>query len=135
VQGDGVSCGPIACLKLMEISRFIKVGSIERIGEFACGYRHVVMDYYNDCVSRFDNLLKVEVHTHKNLHGKQPQSGEDPIEARIVDAHEAAMLAVPSPTARVQLLGQLNCDWVTQCCVRKEETPDHCTFGLDSPSR
>ena len=66
VQGDGVSCGPIACLKLMEIYGFIEVGSIEMIGESARGYRHVVMDYYNECVSRFDNLLKVEVHTKKS---------------------------------------------------------------------
>ncbi len=31
VQGDGVSCGPIACLKLMEIYGFIKADSIETI--------------------------------------------------------------------------------------------------------
>jgi hypothetical protein len=73
VQGDGVSCGPIACLKLMEIYGFIEVGSIETIGESQRGYRHVVMDYYNDCVSRFNNVLKVEVRTKKILHGKQPQ--------------------------------------------------------------
>ncbi len=51
VQGDGVSCGPIACLKVMEIYGFLPVGSIETIGESARGYRHVVIDYYNDCVS------------------------------------------------------------------------------------
>ena len=89
------------------------------------------MDYYNDCVSRFDNVLKVEVHIKKIIYGKQPQRGEETHEAHTVDAHEAAMLAIPSPTARVTLLGQLNCDWVTQCCVRKEDTPDHCTFRLD----
>jgi len=119
----------------MEIYGFLPVGSIERIGESQRGYRHVVMDYYNKCVSRYNDVLKVKIRTKKFLHGKQPQSGEDPIKAHSVDAHEAAMLAVPSPTARVQLLGQSNCDWVTQCCVRKEETPDHCTFGLDSSSR
>ena len=86
-------------------------------------------------MSRFDNVLKVEVCTKKNLHGKQPQRWEETLEAHTVDANEAAMLAIPSPTARVTLLGQLNCDWVTQCCVRKEDTPDHCTFGLDSSSR
>jgi len=121
VQGDGDSCGPIACLKFMEIYGFIEGGSIETIGESAHGYCHVVMDYYNDCVIRFDNVLKVEVRTKTFLHGKQPQSGEDPIKARTVDAHEAAMfmLAVPSPTARVTLLWQLNCDWVTQCCGKR----------------
>jgi len=49
VQGDGISCGPIACLKVMEIYGFLLVGSIERIGESQCGYWHVVMDYYNEC--------------------------------------------------------------------------------------
>jgi len=101
VQGDGVSCGPIACLKLLEIYGFIQVGSIETIGESACGYRNVVMDYYNDCVSRFDSVLKVEVRTKTILHGKQPQRGEETLEAQAVDAHEAALLSVPSPTARV----------------------------------
>jgi len=86
-------------------------------------------------VSRFDNVLKVEVCTKKNLHGKQPQRWEETLEAHTVDANEAAMLAIHSPAARVTLLGQMNCDWVLQCCVRKEETPDHCTFGLDSSSR
>jgi hypothetical protein len=33
MQGDGVSCGPIACLKLMEIYGNILVGSIEEIGK------------------------------------------------------------------------------------------------------
>jgi len=101
VQGDGVSCGPITCLKLMEIYGFIERGSIETIGESARGYRNVVMDYYNDCVSRFDNVLKVEVRTKTILHGKQPQRGEETLEAHTVDAHEAAMLSIPSPTARV----------------------------------
>jgi hypothetical protein len=146
--------------------------------------QHVVMDYYNDCVIRFNDVLKVEIRTKKLRRGKQPQSGNDPIKActleavhsqtarvdpieertleaqrtlearkaamlavlsptarvdpievRTLEARKAAMLAVPSPTARVQLLGQLNCDWVTQCCVRKGETPDHCTFGLDGLTR
>jgi hypothetical protein len=55
------------------------VGSIEKIGESARVYRHVVMDFYNECVSRYNDVLKVEIRTKKFLHGKQPQSGEDPI--------------------------------------------------------
>jgi hypothetical protein len=68
VQGDGVSCGPIACLKVMEIYGFIPEGSIKTIR----GYRHVVMDYFNECVSRYDNVLKVAVHT-KNIKGENNQ--------------------------------------------------------------
>jgi len=102
VQGDGVSCGPIACLKLMEIYGFIKGGSIETIGEPARGYRNVVMDYYNDCVRRFDSDLKVEARKKTSVHGKQPQRGEETLEAPTVRvAHEAAMLSVSSPTERV----------------------------------
>jgi hypothetical protein len=59
VQGDGVSCGPIA-LKAMEIYGFLTVGSIERIGESQRGYWHAVMDYYNKCISRYNDDLKVE---------------------------------------------------------------------------
>ncbi len=52
MQGDGISCGPIACLKVMEIYGFLQVGSIKTIGESISGCQHVVMDYYNECVSR-----------------------------------------------------------------------------------
>ncbi len=37
------------------------MGSIEEIGESDRGYRHVVMDYYNECVIRFNDVLKVEI--------------------------------------------------------------------------
>jgi len=37
------------------------------------------------------------------------------------------MLSVPPMTRRVDFLGQYNCDWVSQSCVRKMETPDSCT--------
>ncbi len=42
-----------------------------------------------------------------------------PIAARTVEARIASMLAPRPPTARVQWLGQLNCDWVSQCCEEK----------------
>jgi hypothetical protein len=52
-----------------------------------------------------------------------------------IEARKAAMLSIPPPTGRVQYLGLCNCDWVTQCCVRKKEPPDRCTFGLNSSSK
>ena len=36
-QSDGINCGPIACLKVMELYGFLKEGSIERIGESPSG--------------------------------------------------------------------------------------------------
>jgi hypothetical protein len=64
-QGGGVSCGPIACLKLMEVYGFIQKGSIARIGESSHGYRPIVMDYFNDCVRMFNNDLKAEMRTNQ----------------------------------------------------------------------
>jgi hypothetical protein len=93
VQGDGVSCGPIACLKLMKIYGVFPVGSIETIGESARGYRHAVMDYYNECISRYNDVLKVEIRTKKFLRGKQPHE-EDPIEARTVEAPQSGCFPI-----------------------------------------
>ena len=39
---------------------FLPVGSIERIGESQRGYQHVVMDDYNESISRYNDNLKVE---------------------------------------------------------------------------
>ncbi len=65
VQGDGVSCGSIACLTLMEIYGFIKEGSIARMGESSHRYWPLVMDYFNDCVRRYSKDLKVKVRTNQ----------------------------------------------------------------------
>jgi hypothetical protein len=35
--------------------------------------------------------------------------------------------SVPPMTRRVDFLGQLKCDWLSQSCARKTETPDTCT--------
>ena len=62
-QHDGVNCGPIACLKVLELYGFLKEGSIKSIGESQGGYRDVVVDYYQDCCVRFYNALKMERRT------------------------------------------------------------------------
>jgi hypothetical protein len=50
-----------------------------------------------------------------------------PVAAHTLEARKASMVAPHPPTSRVQL-GLLNCDWVSQCCVRKKETPGSCTL-------
>ena len=45
-QHDGFNCGPIACLKVMEIYGSLPMNSIAEIGHQKYGYRGVVMDYY-----------------------------------------------------------------------------------------
>jgi len=60
------------------------------------------MDYYMDCVTRFDSELKVEARNKTSVHGKKPQREEETLEApTVLVAHEAAMLSESSPTERV----------------------------------
>jgi hypothetical protein len=62
-QSDGFNCGPIACLKVMELYGFLQVGSIPKIGESIRGYRSVVMEYYNQAVIKYDRDLKMHFRT------------------------------------------------------------------------
>ena len=60
IQSDGCNCGPIACLKVMEIYGFLKVGSINVIGNSVEGYQPVVLDYFNSCVMKYNTYLMAE---------------------------------------------------------------------------
>jgi len=53
-QTDGFNCGPIACMKIMEIYGFIAPGTIGQSED----YRSVVLDYYRDAIVRFDGVLR-----------------------------------------------------------------------------
>jgi hypothetical protein len=100
VQGDGVSCGPIACLKVMEIYGFLPLGSIETIGESAHGYRHAVMDYYNECVSRYDDVLKVPIRIQTFQQGKQPNnSNKDDVDCKVLAEENRLPDETPSDNA------------------------------------
>ncbi len=60
-QSDGVSCGPIACLKVMEIYGIVQPGRIEFVSNFHNGYRTTVMDYFMDCVKKYDDVIQAEL--------------------------------------------------------------------------
>jgi hypothetical protein len=74
-QNDGNNCGPIACLKVLELYGFLKEGSIESIGESPGGYRDVVLDYYQGCCIRFDNTLKMERRTTDKMKANHKNNG------------------------------------------------------------
>ena len=57
-QSDGVSCGPITCLKVMEIYGIVQPGRVEFLSNFHNGYRTTVIDYYADCVKKYDDGIK-----------------------------------------------------------------------------
>jgi hypothetical protein len=60
IQSDGYNCGPIACLKVMEIYGFLKVGFINVFGVSVEGYQPDVLDYFNCCVMKYDINLMAE---------------------------------------------------------------------------
>jgi hypothetical protein len=103
IYGAGVFCSRpntnrVTLLKVMEIYGFLRVGSIETIGESNRGYRHVVMDNYNECVSRYNDVLKEKIHTKNFLHGKQPKSGEDDVDCMVADNRPPDNYLVTMPT-------------------------------------
>ena len=65
-QQDGFDCGPLACLKLMEINGRVVKGTIETIlsGGHDKTVRWVVMEYFENCIERYYDDLKVERRTH-----------------------------------------------------------------------
>jgi hypothetical protein len=66
-QSDGINCGPIACLKVLELYGFLREGSIAHIGDSPGGYRNVVMDYYSNCCVHYQDSLKAEMRSEEKL--------------------------------------------------------------------
>ena len=66
-QSDGVNCGPIACLKVMELYGLLESGSIKKIGQDNGGYRRIVMDAYTTFCERYDSALKAQFRTADKL--------------------------------------------------------------------
>jgi hypothetical protein len=60
-QSDGVSCGPITCLKVMEIYGIVQPGRVTFLSNFHNGYRTTMMDYYADCVEKYYDGIKAEL--------------------------------------------------------------------------
>jgi hypothetical protein len=60
-QVDGINCGPIACLKVMELFGILEPGLMSAIAESCKGYRPVVMDYYQQCISKYKNDIFLEL--------------------------------------------------------------------------
>ena len=61
IQTDGCICGPIACVKVMEIFGFLKDGYIERLGKSMNKCRQTVMNYFNQCITKYNKQLRVEI--------------------------------------------------------------------------
>jgi len=59
-QSDGYNCGPIACLKVMEVFGYIDKGEVEIISQLPGGYRDIVMNKFAELVSKYDSVLVVE---------------------------------------------------------------------------
>ena len=62
-QQDGFNCGPLACLKLMEINGRVAKGTIDSIisGGSKKTIRWEVMEYFEECIERYNDDLKVDI--------------------------------------------------------------------------
>ena len=59
-QKDHHNCGPIACLKVMEMFGYIEQGRVDRTVAAVGSYREIVMNKFADLVSKYDHILRVE---------------------------------------------------------------------------
>ena len=59
-QVDGYNCGPIACLKVMEVFGILEAGLLSVIEE-SDSHRDVVMNYYHERISKYNNDIFLEV--------------------------------------------------------------------------
>jgi hypothetical protein len=62
-QQDGFNCGPLACMKLMEINGRVAKGTIDSIisGGSKQTIRWEVMAYFEECIERYNDDLKVDI--------------------------------------------------------------------------
>jgi len=52
VQTNGYNCGPITCIKVMEVFGILEHDSITSIANSDEGFHPVVMKYYQQCVMK-----------------------------------------------------------------------------------
>ena len=57
IQTNGYNCGPIACIKVMEVFGLLEHDAITSIANSDEGYRPVVMEYYQHCVTKYTDDL------------------------------------------------------------------------------
>ena len=60
-QHDGFNCGPIACLKVLELYGFLQQNSIEMIRHSTYGYRGVVMQYYCAFLEKYEDSIQYPI--------------------------------------------------------------------------
>ena len=60
IQTDGCICGPIACVKVMEIFGMVEEGYIERHQDSMEKLRRTVMNYFNQCVTKYKKHLRAQ---------------------------------------------------------------------------
>jgi hypothetical protein len=60
IQPDGCYCGPIACVKVMEIFGMVEEGNIKRHQDSMEKLRRTVMNYFNQCVTKYKKQLRAQ---------------------------------------------------------------------------
>jgi hypothetical protein len=68
-QKDGHNCGPIACCKVMEVLGFVADGTINRTGNAPGAFRKLVMNKYNELITKYNDVLMVQMSTKEDGDG------------------------------------------------------------------
>jgi len=116
-QRDGHNCGPIACLKVMEVYGYIEEGQIEVIAQSPGGYRHIVMNKFADLVSKYDKDLFVEYRLKENdwqEHGGEEMEGKETMNVTKTEGDVEEQSAVSGEVTNDNLMENASLTKVTE---------------------
>jgi hypothetical protein len=77
-QVDGVNCGPIACIKVMEVFGILEPGLMSAIEE-SDSYCTVVMNYYQQCINKYRNDIFLELRKLKLDRAREQATTQAPL--------------------------------------------------------
>ena len=111
-QYDGINCGPIACLKVMEIYGVIPKNSVQAASVMhAQGYHGIVMEYYNRFMKRYEPEIWYNVSgatskkiamemEHKEEEDDQSTPNHSVAKAHLIDSSESCKIAMEKKNKR-----------------------------------
>ena len=105
-QNDSHNCGPIACMKLLEIHGLIAAGSIDQIGlgQSMDTYRSVVIKYFQDSVLKYNEVLNVERRNRSAIASKAVDQRSDAMLSHPIDLISNANSTSPSANNGISTL-------------------------------
>jgi hypothetical protein len=105
-QLDGINCGPIACMKVMEICGIIPKSSVAEAHKIhQQGYRGIVMEYYKRFMQRYEQDIWYNVSgaTAKKIAHEMENEEDDKIDSEDVESAEPSHRDYSHETRKVAM--------------------------------